>query len=100
MNVICVSKAAKAAGQLGRGLRQDLSGSQKLASSMLLKFKEKKALVADALFESLCQMFEAGCFYLSDIADDLSSAVTNKVNGLTAVHTLTGSRCPKCVLVL
>jgi len=78
-NVIVVSKAVIAAGFLARGLRGDFSTDAKvLLPSLLAKLKEKKALVVNAINETLDYML-SGCFGLGDVLEEITEAMSDKV---------------------
>lgn len=66
-----VSKAAKAIGLLGAGLRTGFSSQAKVLLPVLLeKLKEKKLAVAAALNEALDILGEQ-CFTLLDVMEDI-----------------------------
>jgi cytoskeleton-associated protein 5 len=76
--VTVVMKAAQAAGLLAKGLRQAYSPDAKyLVSTLLAKFKEKKANVVTALHEALDAMMDT-CFALTDLVEDLPAAADAK----------------------
>lgn len=80
VNLAVGVEAVQATGNLARGLRKDFSGGSRLLLPILLeKLKEKKAVMSDALTQTLQALHKAGCISLADAIEDVKLASKNKV---------------------
>lgn len=80
VNIAVAVEAIQAIGNLARGLRTHFSASSRFLLPVLLeKLKEKKPALTEALTQTLQAIHKAGCLNLSDIVEDIKTAVKNKV---------------------
>lgn len=80
VNLAVAVEAVQAAGNLARGLRKDYSGGSRLLLPLLLeRLKEKKAVMVEAVMETLRTMHKSGCFALGDVIEEVKVATKNKV---------------------
>ncbi|KAG8385593.1 hypothetical protein BUALT_Bualt03G0061300 [Buddleja alternifolia] len=80
VNIAVAVEAIQALGNLARGLRTHFSGSSRFLLPVLLeKLKEKKPTSTEALSQTLQAMHKSGCLSLTDIVEDVKTAVKNKV---------------------
>ncbi|XP_011096260.1 protein MOR1 isoform X1 [Sesamum indicum] len=80
VNIAVAVEAIQALGNLARGLRTHFSGNSRFLLPVLLeKLKEKKQSLTDALTQTLQAMHKSGCLNLTDIIEDVKTAVKNKV---------------------
>ncbi|XP_057833318.2 protein MOR1-like isoform X1 [Cryptomeria japonica] len=80
VNLAVGVEAVQATGNLAKGLRKDFGGGSRLLLPILLdKLKEKKAVMSDALTQTLQAMHKAGCLSLIDVIEDVKLASKNKV---------------------
>ncbi|KAL3627734.1 Protein MICROTUBULE ORGANIZATION 1 [Castilleja foliolosa] len=80
VNIAVAVEAIQALGNLARGLRTHFSASSRFLLPVLLeKLKEKKPTSTEALTQTLQAMHKSGCLNLSDIVEDVKTAVKNKV---------------------
>lgn len=80
VNLAVGVEAVQATGNLARGLRKDFSGGSRVLLPILLeKLKEKKAVMSDALTQTLQSMHKSGCVSLADVIEDVKLASKNKV---------------------
>ncbi|KAI3709297.1 hypothetical protein L2E82_39057 [Cichorium intybus] len=88
-------EAVQALGNLASGLRTHFSASSRNVLPVLLeKLKEKKPTMTEALSHTLQTMHKAGCLTLSDIVEDVKTAVKSKV---PLVRSLTLNWVTQCV---
>ncbi|KAL2612993.1 hypothetical protein R1flu_024685 [Riccia fluitans] len=80
VNLAVAVEAVQAAGNLARGLRKDYSGGSRLLLPLLLeRLKEKKAVMVEAVMQTLQTMHKSGCFGLGDVIEEVKVAAKNKV---------------------
>ncbi|KAL8467970.1 hypothetical protein ACS0TY_031278 [Phlomoides rotata] len=80
VNIAVAVEAIQALGNLARGLRTHFSASSRFLLPVLLeKLKEKKPTSTEALSQTLQAMHKSGCLNLTDIVEDIKTAVKNKV---------------------
>ncbi|PIN16310.1 Microtubule-associated protein [Handroanthus impetiginosus] len=80
VNIAVAVEAIQALGNLARGLRTHFSGNSRFLLPVLLeKLKEKKPTLTEALMQTLQAMHKSGCLNLTDIVEDVKTAVKNKV---------------------
>lgn len=80
VNLAVGVEAVQATGNLASGLRKDFSGGSRVLLPILLeKLKEKKAVMSDALTQTLQAMHKSGCVSLADVIEDVKLASKNKV---------------------
>ncbi|XP_075482197.1 protein MOR1 isoform X2 [Primulina tabacum] len=80
VNIAVAVEAVQALGNLSRGLRTHFSSNSRVLLPILLeKLKEKKPTLVEALTLTLQAMHQSGCLNLTDIVEDVKTAVKNKV---------------------
>ncbi|XP_073058654.1 protein MOR1 isoform X1 [Primulina eburnea] len=80
VNIAVAVEAVQALGNLSRGLRTHFSSNSRFLLPILLeKLKEKKPTLVEALTLTLQAMHQSGCLNLTDIVEDVKTAVKNKV---------------------
>ncbi|GAQ86856.1 Armadillo repeat superfamily protein [Klebsormidium nitens] len=79
-NVSVTTEAITAAGHLAKGLRKGYTaGSRNLLTTLLEKFKEKKAQVVKEAQSTLQIMYTAGCLDMVEIQAEVEAALKHKV---------------------